>query len=69
MEKLKQQEEKEKKYEQPEMMFEEDSDDGIEFRRVIKKIRREYPDQVNKYEAPSKKKNDFIVPDNVDSES
>ena len=69
MEKLKQQEEKEKKYEQPEMMFEEDSDDGIEFRRVIKKIRREYPDQVNKYEAPSKNKNDFIVPDKVDSES
>lgn len=45
------------------MMFEEDSDDGIEFKRVLKKIKRMYPDQINKYELPSKKRNDFIVPD------
>lgn len=66
MEKIKQQEEKEKKYDQPEMMFEEDSDDGIDFKRVVKKIRRIYPDNVNKYEVQSKKRNDFIVPDNED---
>ena len=45
-------------------MFEADSDDGIEFRRVIKKIKRAYPDAVNKYEVQTKKKNEFIVPDN-----
>lgn len=68
MEKIKQQEEKEKKYDQPDMMFEEDSEDGADFKRVVKKIRRTYPDQVNKYEVQSKKRTDFIVADNEDDE-
>jgi hypothetical protein len=49
------------------MMFEPDSDDGVEFRRVVKKIKRAYPEAVNKYEV-QKKWNDFIVPDNEDDE-
>ena len=49
------------------MMFEPDSDDGVEFKRVVKKIKRAYPDAVNKYEV-QKKRNDFIVPDNEDDE-
>jgi hypothetical protein len=48
-------------------MFEPDSDDGIEFKRVLKKIRKTYPDAINKYEVQPKKRNDFIVPDNEDS--
>ena len=49
------------------MMFQPDSDDGVEFRRVVKKIKRAYPEAVNKYEL-QKKRNDFIVPDNQDDE-
>lgn len=50
------------------MMFEEDSDEGIEFRRVVKKIKRQYPDQVNKHEVSFKRRDKFIVPDNEDDE-
>jgi hypothetical protein len=50
------------------MMFEADSDDGVEFKRVLKKIKRTFPDQVNKYEVQPKKRNDFIVNDNEDDD-
>jgi hypothetical protein len=30
-------------------MFEEDSEDGIEFKRVVKKIKKMYPEHKDKY--------------------
>ena len=54
---------------QPESMFEQDSEEGVEFRRVVKKIRKMYPQQTNKHEVASKKRNDFIVPDDEDDNS